>query len=327
MTIEQSGVATNSGNVDNGHVFGGAWTELKLEAVSYYCSFFNKVLVNKPSPNNPFQRWYFDAFAGSGTRRVMREGGGLFEGVPAHADPVDLAGSVLNALQIDPGFTRLAFIEGNLGRFRSLEAIRVAHPDRGIVCYHGDANEKLREIFGAAPWSNQDQGRGSCRGLCFLDPYGMSVDWSTLELLAGTRAVDVWYLFPLEAVSRQLAGNLDRVDHHKQRRLDEIFGTPSWRDEIYRTETTQDLFAETISTATRTFDRGQIEKYAKGRLETIFRYVSDPLPLLHDTGRQIFSLFCLSNSASDAAIRLIQNGVQSVLKKHGPAASHRRSGH
>jgi type III restriction enzyme len=95
----------------------------------------------------------------------------------------------------------------------------------------------------------------------------------------------------------------------------------------YRTETSLDLFAETISTATRTFDRGQIESYAKGRLETIFKYVSEPLPLLHDTGRQMFSLFCLSNSASDSAIKLIKNGVQSVLKKHGPAASHRRSGH
>lgn len=320
-------MATAPTVVDRGHVFGGAWTEVKLDAVSYYCAFFNKVLVDKPSANRPFQRWYFDAFAGSGTRRITRESGGLFEGRPTQAEQVDLAGSVLKSLQIDPGFHRLAFIEGDSGRFQSLEAIRAAHPERGIVCYHGDANEKLREIFGASPWSDQSQGRGACRGLCFLDPYGMSVDWSTLELLAGTRAVDVWYLFPLEAVSRQLAANLNRVDHHKQRRLDEIFGTQSWRDDIYRTETSLDLFAETISTATRTFDRGQIESYAKGRLETIFKYVSEPLPLLHDTGRQMFSLFCLSNSASDSAIKLIKNGVQSVLKKHGPAASHRRSGH
>lgn len=153
----------------------------------------------------------------------------------------------------------------------------------------------------------------------------MAVDWATLALLASTRAVDVWYLFPLDAVSRQLAGNIDRVDDHKRRRLDEIFGTKDWEDEIYKTETTQDLFAEEITTKTRTFDRGQIERYAQGRLRTIFREVSEPMPLLNDRSRQIFSLFCLSNSASDAAISLIRKGVAWVLKKHSRSASHRKS--
>jgi hypothetical protein len=108
------------------------------------------------------------------------------------------------------------------------------------------------------------------------------------------------------------------VDENKQRRLDEIFGTPNWREDIYRVEETRDLFAEKVTTATRQFDRGQIERYARERLGTIFpRYVSDPLPLLNDSGRQLFSLFCLSNSASDAAIGLIKKGVASVLKKYG----------
>lgn len=302
---------------DVGHRFGGAWTEVKLDAVSDYCAFFNKVLVDQPSADRPFERWYFDAFAGSGTRRVERATGGLLEGRPVELATEDMAGSVMKALQVDPPFHKLAFIEGHRGRFQSLEAVRAAHPERGIVCLNGDANEKLVEIFGAPPWSRQRQGRGSCRGLCFLDPYGMNVDWATLKLLAETRAVDVWYLFPLDAVSRQLAGNLDRVDQNKQRRLDEIFGTPKWREEIYKVETTNDLFAEKITTATRQFDRGQIERYARERLGTIFRYVSDPLPLLNDSGRQLFSLFCLSNSASDAAIGLIKKGVAWVLKKHG----------
>ena len=47
----------------------------------------------------------------------------------------------------------------------------------------------------------------------------MNVDWATLKTLADTQSVDVWYLFPLEAVSRQLAGRLERVDDNKQRRL------------------------------------------------------------------------------------------------------------
>ncbi|SMF61582.1 three-Cys-motif partner protein TcmP [Allosphingosinicella indica] len=303
---------------EQGHRFGGAWTEVKLDAVSYYCQFFNKVLVGKPTPSRPFERWYFDAFAGSGTRQVDRESGGLLEGRPIEIATQDMAGSVLNALNVEPPFHKLAFIEGHRGRFKSLEKIRAAHPERGIVCLNGDANKKLVEIFSAPPWSDQREGRGSCRGLCFLDPYGMNVNWATLKLLAQTRAIDVWYLFPLDAVSRQLAARLDRVDTHKQRRLDEIFGTPTWREDIYKVETTNDLFAERITTATRQFDRGQIERYAQERLQTIFSaYVSNPLPLLNDSGRQLFSLFCLSNSVSEAAIALIKRGVAGVLKKYG----------
>lgn len=311
--------------VERAHTFGGAWTEVKLDAVMDYCQFFNEVLVNQPNSIRPFQRWYFDAFAGSGTRQVVRETGGLLDGSPVYNETVDLAGSVLKALEINPPFHKLAFIEGHRGRFRSLENIRAARPERGIICMHGDANEELRKIFGTPPWSQQSQGRGSHRGLCFLDPYGMAVDWSTLALLARTQAVDVWYLFPLEAVTRQLSGTLDRVDEHKQRRLDEIFGTPMWRDEIYHVETTQDLFANITSTATKNFNRGQLERYTTVKLGSLFRYVSKPLPLLNDSGRQIFSLFCLSNSASDAAIGLIRKGVAWVLKKHGLSASRRRS--
>ena len=59
----------------------------------------------------------------------------------------------------------------------------------------------------------------------------------------------------------------------------------------------------------------QIERYAQDRLKTIFRYVSDPLPLLNDRDSKIFSLFCLSNSSSPKALGLIRNGVTSVLKK------------
>ncbi len=33
--------------------------------------------------------------------------------------------------------------------------------------------------------------------MVFLDPYGMQVEWSTIEALAATKAIDLWYLFPL----------------------------------------------------------------------------------------------------------------------------------
>lgn len=312
--------------LDQGHRFGGAWTELKLEAVNYYLKFFTTVLKDKPTPSNPFELWYIDAFAGSGFRRVDRLTGGLLDGRPITEEKVDLAGSVLKALDVDPPFKRLVFIEDDIGRFRSLEQIAVSNPERHIVPVKGDANDKLQEIFSAPPWSLQKNAAGSHRAVVFLDPYGMSVRWETLKLLAETRAVDVWYLFPTGAVNRQLAGNLDKVDEHKQRALDAVFGTTTWRQEIYETSASENLFAERITTSTKAFTVEQIEKYAQNRLKSIFSYVSEPLELLNEREMKIFSLFCLSNSSNPKAIGLIKNGVTSVLKKHASPASHHKSG-
>lgn len=300
---------------DRGHRFGGAWTEVKLDAVHYYLRFFTRVLKDQPTPHQPFELWYIDAFAGSGSRRIDRTTGGLFEGEPLGEETVDLAGSVLRALDVDPPFKRLVFIEENRDRFRCLEEIAAAYPERNITPFRGDTNTKLQEIFGAPPWSLQHDGRGSHRAIVFLDPFGMSVKWETLKQLAETGAVDVWYLFPTGAVNRQLAGNFAKVDEHKQRALDEVFGSTAWREDIYKVKTDRGLFDEVITTASKTFTVDQIERYAQDRLKTIFAYVSDPLPLLNDRDSKIFSLFCLSNSPSQKALGLIRNGVRSVLKK------------
>lgn len=306
---------------EHGHRFGGAWTELKLDAVHYYLGFFTRVLKTQP-----FDLWYIDAFAGSGTRTVERETGGLLEAEPMGQTTEEIAGSVLRALEVDPPFSRHVFVEGNASRFRELDAIRLSRPEKRIECRQGDANSQLKDIFQSEPWISQPAGRGKLRAVVFLDPYGMNVEWETLRLLASTRAVDVWYLFPMLAVTRQLAKNISRVDENKSARLDTIFGTTGWREELYDTQVNNDLFAQSITTSVRKVTLPQIEAYSQKRLETLFRYVSEPLPLIAEGRGQQFSLFCLSNSASDAAIDLIKKGVRATLKKHGGSASRRMSG-
>jgi three-Cys-motif partner protein len=300
---------------DSANPFGGVWTELKLDAVNYYLNFYVDVLKDKPNPQKPFELWYIDAFAGSGSRRVERETGGIFENAPLSSETVDIAGSVLRALDVSPPFKRLVFIEENAARFRSLQSIAAANPLRHISPLHGDANAKIKEIFGGKPWCEQDRNRGSHRAVVFLDPFGMSVKWDTLKLLADTGAADVWYLFPTGAVNRQLAGNLDRVDAHKQKALDEAFGTQTWRSEIYEQHTSSTLFDEIHTVSNKRYTVNDIEAYAQKRLNSIFRYVSKPLPLFNNRDSKIFSLFCLTNTPSDKALGLIIKGVNSVMKK------------
>ena len=309
----------NTRTSSTAHRFGGAWTEVKLDAISDYLGFFTAALKAKPTATSPFCLWYVDAFAGSGERTETRQIGGLLEGTPIKHVEITLDGSARRALAVSPPLRRFVFIERDPNRFAALRVLERANPGRGIALENRDANDALCELFTRPPWSLQRGGRGLHRGVVFLDPYGMAVKWSTLKTLADTGALDIWYLFPLNAVTRQLANDLDAVDPKKQAKLDEIFGTPDWRTELYDVKTSDqgDLFgAAPASIATRAANQPQIEIYAQTRLRTLFPYVSEPLPLLMPGRAQLFSLFCLSANASPVAQGLIDKGVRFVLKKY-----------
>ena len=213
------------------HRFGGSWTEIKLNAVSDYLNFYTGALKASPSPSDPFETWYVDAFAGTGDRTM--EGGpeGLFTGGEGLLDRARLEGSARRALAIDPAFRHLVFIEKDAGRFAALERVRKDFPDRDIRCVQGDANEQIRQTFSQGPWVQRGRS-GLQRAVVFLDPYGMSVRWDTLRFLADTGRADVWYLFPLHAALRQLSHDHAALDPSKRAALDEVFGTPDWESAL-----------------------------------------------------------------------------------------------
>lgn len=298
------------------HEFGGPWTEVKLDAISDYLAFYTGALKNKPRPNSLFQLWYVDAFAGSGERTSTMEVGGLLEGRPASFEKIQIDGSAKRALAVTPSFKRFVFIEQDPGRFASLRRLESENPERAIVTLQGDGNAALETLFSTPPWSLQRTGGGLHRAVVFLDPYNMAVKWKTLELLARTGAIDLWYLFPLSAVVRQLARDFSAVDGAKQAALDEVFGTANWRQELYEQRIEHSLFDEVTTSTHRVASKRQIEAYAKKRLEELFPFVSEALPLLTNHGSQLFSLFCASANPSPAARDLVIKGVKSVLKKY-----------
>lgn len=298
------------------HRFGGVWTEIKLRALNEYMQFYQIALKNKG-----FETWYIDAFAGTGDRHGIIEKGSLLENVPIHTIEEILDGSARKALKIDPPFDHYWFSEQHKGRANALMALKDEFPDRDIRVSRGEANAELGILFGGLPWSGGASAWRQ-RAVVFLDPYGMSVDWATLEMLAATERVDVWYLFPRKAVIQQLAHNITGVDESKRRKLTDVFGCSDWEDEFYRSVPTQmTMFDEPVSGKQRISDPNQISAYARKRLGTLFKFVSEPLPLLVNNC-SFFELYCLSNNGP--AIPLIRRGVEHVRQKFAPA-SHRKS--
>jgi len=137
----------------------------------------------------------------------------------------------------------------------------------------------------------------STRAVLFLDPYGMQLEWSTLEKVAATKAIDVWFLFSLAGLYRQATRQLADIDEHKRAALTRMFGSDAWEKELYPKTVREDLF-DGISEEPRrrSADVAGLEVYAKTRLETIFAAVLKPLPLPLLKKPQRFLLFlCISN--------------------------------
>jgi len=297
------------------HRFGGVWTEIKLRALTEYLYFYQNALKNKG-----FETWYIDAFAGTGDRHAELQQGGIFEQSPIEHVERILDGSARKALNIDPPFSHYWFIEKHRGRAEALRALKAEFP-HDITVMPGEANLELRALFASPPWANHANSRKQ-RGVVFLDPYGMSVEWSTLQILAETKRVDVWYLFPRKAVVQQLAKDSRGIDDGKRRRLSQIFGTDDWEREFYSVRPVQGGLFDQPNDAPmdRMATPEEICAYARKRLKTLYCYVSEPLPLIV-RGRDFFELYCLSNNGP--AVSLIEKGVDHVRRKYRPA-SHRK---
>jgi three-Cys-motif partner protein len=262
-------------------IFGGRWSLSKLDILERCFNFFNNALKRKP-----FRRVYIDGFAGSGAfRYIVPSKGGFFA---SHDDAADVhAGSAKRALRAQPPFDEIILIEQNKLLAVSLQRLidEAGHPNARVEC--GNANEVLRKICRPTLWR-------SSRGIVFLDPFGMNVEWSTLELIAKTHALDLWFLFSIAGLVRNLPRRASRLDASKRAAVTRVLGTDEWFHEFYKVPE-YGFFRGAAplppSSARRTASLNQIEAYVLERLRTIFPHVENPKRLMTGKNRSLFSLF------------------------------------
>jgi three-Cys-motif partner protein len=104
----------------------------------------------------------------------------------------------------------------------------------------------------------------------FLDPFGMSVDWTTIEAIARTRSIDLWYLVPTATGIGRTATLDGKMDQSWADRLDRMLGTNAWRTEFYKTEHVPDLLSGTVERSSRVANLDAIEAFVQRRLSSIF---------------------------------------------------------
>lgn len=270
--------------------FGGDWTEQKLRVLNDYLEAYCRIFQANPAAKY-FDTIYVDAFAGSGLIEKQTPDTntvGLF-GEFAEEEAIQfLKGSASLALQHP--FTRYVFTEKSAARIAELEKLREQSPrEHSILIEKGEANALLANLVKSTDWTR-------CRAVVFLDPYGMQVDWETIEKLGSTKAVDLWLLFPLGQAVMRLLRKDGEPSPEWQQALDRIFGTHDWHSRFYVTTIEAGLFGEEILSTHRTADSRAVGAFMLERLKTAFHAVApNPGVLLNSQNVPLY-LFCFASA-------------------------------
>lgn len=254
----------------------GYWSELKLDMIQKYARAYSTIINKKPKIQSHI---YIDAFAGAGvhiSRRTQEY----------------VAGSPLNALNVEPPFKEFHFID--LDRNKA-DALRRRTADLfNVYVYEEDCNKLLTEkIFPRAKYSDYR------RALCLLDPYGLDLDWQVVQTAGQMKSIEIFLNFPLMDMNRNvLWRNPDKVKPKQAVRMDTFWGDHSWRDIAYTK--TQGLFGEIEEKS----DNEAVAEAYKVRLKNVagFSYVPDPIPMRNLNGSVVYYLFFASRNKTGAKI-------------------------
>jgi three-Cys-motif partner protein len=287
--------------------FGGNWTEEKLERVSKYLPAWRRIFTSNPRARH-FKTWYVDAFAGTGSRAEPERAGegSLFCDIYLDEEATRFrAGSAKIALGLSAPFDSYLFIEKAKIRVSELKgAIERDHPTLLERCNFqlGDANQRLKMWCQQRDWNKE-------RAVVFLDPYGMQVEWSTIEALAKTKGIDLWYLFPL--VARMLKRD-GKITESWQKRLDLLFGTADWRARFYQPQKNYDLFGDR-ETIERDASVMNIKGFIEERLATCFPAVAPNGLVLRNSKASPLYLLCFA-AANEKGAPTALKIAQDILK-------------
>lgn len=278
--------------------FGGEHTRRKLDVVAKYLAAYVTVMKKQE-----FRLFYVDGFAGSGASTSKAE-------AEKSQDPTlfptaeVLDGSPTRALSVEPPFDHYIFIEKSDENVRSLSGLREKFPNRAdsIEIAPGDANDRLCEFC------DRIDNERFHRAVVFLDPFGLSVRWQTVERLAATQKVDLWYLVPVDGMSRQIKD--DGTFLPGASKIDEIWGSTAWHTKAVRpADNSEDLFGGVDERLEKIAKAKQFSEMFREHLQDVFAggVASAYLPLGRGRRHDFSLMFACANprpAASDAAMRI-----------------------
>lgn len=261
--------------------FGGSWTELKIQILETYAKQFLRVFKNQPKQ----RLLYFDGFAGSGGIEIDDED---------ENNKHMIEGAAIRILKIDSprSFDMYYFVEKKKDLADELQKkIKKLFPTKKSYVVSEDCNKKLIDL--ANNFLRTSKGK-NFKVLGFIDPKGMQLEWSSLEILRGL-PIDLWILNPTSGTNRLLVRDKE-INESWVNRLKLFLGMEEREilDHFYSRQTT--LFGDLMLVKKNDPINKLHDLYAKRIAGNIFKYVSNPKILRNDSGSPLFHFFMATNN-------------------------------
>lgn len=278
--------------------WGGSWTEQKLAALEDYIHAYLTIMhVNEDA--KWFTKIYLDGFAGSGrryTRKTKKPTLQEQELIPEVSTEVEreelreyIEGSALRVLRVEEPapFDRYIFIDIDPKETQKLQQqLSTQFPNRNIDIVTQDANTYIQN------WCSQ---MGAFdRAVVFLDPFGLQVEWKTIQAIAETGKIDCWLLIPLGVGLLRMLPHNNMISEQNQKILTRFFGTEEWQERFYqRSEALVLPFEEDEFRQDEYYrvDKSRIAQFIIERLRLVFPsegVIKEPLVLRNSKNNPIY---------------------------------------
>lgn len=304
MEYKYKKIEDSPATVNEPQYWGGQWTEEKLDAFEKYVNAYLTIMNTYRDKFN-WKLIYFDGFAGSGSRSEKEEEDDsvllqdFFKDTILEKEELSVykgaAERVLSIIQ--RGFDFYYFIDKDKESSLKLhELLSSFENDKTLVFRNSDANKQIKILADAMHNDN------NLVSLALLDPFGMQIDWKSIEALKGTRT-DLWILIPTGVIVNRLLDRNGELTHIEK--LTSFFGKDEdfLRSYFYAKRQIQTLFGE-IEKIEKV--KEPIQKIAElyiRQLSEIFEFVTPkPLVLYNTRHTPIFHFACASNNQTAVKI-------------------------
>lgn len=289
--------------------WGGTWTEEKLDAFEKYVKAY-LTIMKKYAPENEWCLFYFDAFAGNGSRETIIDKSNdseatLFEDdeIEEIAEQASYKGAAERVLgcEVDGfSFNYYYFVDRGEDSLQTLEKkLKSTFPNKAkyMAFKPGDANEKILELV------NYAKSHPKCAALVLLDPFGMQLNWETIRALKDINHIDLWILVPSGVIINRLLTRSGKILCPE--RMEKSFGMPinEIQNYFYEQVKEQSLFGEITRQKKRDNTISKIAQLYLHLLGKEFSYViKEPLVLRNSTNCPIFHFVFASHNPTGVKI-------------------------
>lgn len=270
--------------------FGGDWTKLKIEMLVEYARAYLTIMNQYPR----FSLIYFDGFAGTGFIEREKDG-----------DTQIIVGAARRIIELEhPNtdgkartFDLYYFVEKDKGKAQKLEEnIKdlVAIGKRALVV-KDDCNIRLKSL---AEYLRRPENKYQ-RVLVYIDPFGMQLEWDSIEKLKGL-GVDMWILVPTGIGVNRMLRKDGQIDDTWLTRLEKFLGMK--KDEIldHFYQPSVGLFPDLLDKEAEAGKKAG-ELYRK-RLQTVFKHVSPGHEIRNANNSLMFHFLLASNNSAGLRI-------------------------